>query len=102
MTESTCGRIGRNTLSYCADRAAAAIMAAGKARAVCLDPDGLVTAEPIAGAIEDEIVGVYTPDVGQFALWRQIEVDLRESVRLRKIDGGSYHRHRVAPGRKAA
>ncbi|NID14330.1 hypothetical protein [Luteibacter yeojuensis] len=102
MTEQVVGRIGKNTLSYCADRAAEAIMEFKTPRAVCLDPDGLVTVEFPAGAIPDEMVGVYTQELGRFALWRQIEDDLRECVRLRRIEGGAYQRHRVAPGRKAA
>jgi hypothetical protein len=102
MSETTCGRVGKNTLSYCADRAADAIVSAAKTLAVCLAPDGIVTVEPVAGAIEDEIVGVYTADAGKFALWGLIEGDLRESQRTRRVSGGTYHRHRVAPGSKAA
>jgi hypothetical protein len=31
-----------------------------------------------------------------------IEGDLREAQRVRRVSGGTYHRHRVAPGSKAA
>ncbi len=102
MTEQVVGRIGKHTLSYCADRAAESIMEFQSPRAVCLDPDGIVTVEFPGAVILDEVVGVYTQELGRFALWRLIEEDLRESVRLRRIEGGTYHRHRVAPGRKAA
>lgn len=52
--------------------------------AVCLDPDGFVTVEPARGAIDDEIVGVYAPELGRFELYRRIREDLLFAIGERK------------------
>ena len=102
MNERNCGRLGKHTVTSCADRAAEVITEYSIPRAVCLAPDGNVTVEAPDDAILDEMVGVYTPDTGRMLLWRRIQEDLDFAVIQRRIKGGTNHKHRAAVTRKAA
>lgn len=102
MNERPCGRIGMHTISQCADKAANIISEYKIARAVCLSPDGFVTVEAPSHVLDDELVGVYTAGDSLFGLWRQLSDDLLASARERKISGGTHHRHRVPPAKRAA
>ena len=95
MSEIKCGRIGLHTISRCADKAAHAIIEYLVPKAVCLSPDGHVTVEPVADAIPDDLVGAYTRKLGVFALWGQIETDLRCAANERHICGGTRQRQRT-------
>lgn len=101
MSEIKCGRIGLHTISRCADKAANAIAELLTPHAVCLEPDGHVTVEAVAHAIPDDLVGVYAPQRGVFALWGQIEGDLRCAAVERHICGGTKQRVRVNARRAA-
>ena len=86
--EIRCGKLGRNAVDECAERAARAISERGsdKATAVCVGPDGLVTVEATAYAIEEDIVGVYDRRPGWIELWRVIKGDLLCVARERRIN----------------
>ncbi|KAF1045649.1 hypothetical protein [Xylophilus sp.] len=102
MNERNCGRLGKHTVSSCAERAAAFVVEYAVARAVCIAPDGTVTVEAPDHVIDNELVGVYTAERGHFELWRQISIDLDETVRERRIAGGTHYKHRAAVTRKVA
>lgn len=95
MAEHKCGRLGLHTISRCADKAANTIAELLTPHAVCLAPDGHVTVEPVADAIPDDLVGVYSRKLGVFALWGQIEGDIRCAANERHICGGTRQRQRT-------
>lgn len=102
MNEIKCGRLGMHTISDCADRAAIVIAESSKPRAVCLSPDGHVTVESPGGVVEEDLVGVYAPRPGRFALWQLISEDLLATKVERNIVGGKNHRHRVKKSQRHA
>lgn len=64
-------------------RLASAVCDFASPRAVTIDPDGKVWLEPVAIAVDDDLVGVYTRGPGVLDLTRWIADDLREArVRL--------------------
>lgn len=98
--EQTVGRLGKQSASEIADRAARIVMDAPKSRALCLAPDGTVSIESVAQAIPDELVGVYTKAPGLLALWRQMYDDLRAAITERGIGPHRRTRGNVYTGRK--
>lgn len=101
MPEYTCGRLGLHAISICADKAANTIVELSTPHAVCLAKDGHVTVEPVAQAIPDELVGVYSRKPGVFELWCQIEADLQCAAKERRIIGGTRQRNRTRGNRKS-
>ncbi len=100
-TETACGRIGFQTVSECAERAAIAIREFTTPSAVCLSPDGFVTVESVKHAIPDELVGVYTKG-SQVELWLQLSGDITAAMQERGITGGRANRHRVVNVKRRA
>jgi hypothetical protein len=98
--EQIVGRLGKQSASELADRAARVIVDAPRERALCLGPDGTVSIESVAQAIPDELVGVYTKAPGLLALWRQIYDDLRAAITERGIGPHKRVRGNVYAGRK--
>jgi phosphoribosylpyrophosphate synthetase len=78
--EVRCGRLGKNTPDACAEKAARTISERGtdKPTAVCVAPDGVVTVEALAHALDDDLVGVYDRRPGYLGLWRILSGDLME------------------------
>lgn len=93
------GRIGRDEAREIAERATDYIMGRTKPQAVCLDPDGRVTVEPVAEAVEEDIVGVYTRTPGLIALYREVRDNLVFCVEERGITGESVPRRGVWAGK---
>ncbi|HEY1142277.1 MAG TPA: hypothetical protein VGE88_19040 [Lysobacter sp.] len=98
--EQVIGRLGKQSASELAGRAARIIVDAPRERAVCLAPDGTTSIESVAQAIPDELVGVYTKAPGLLALWRQIYDDLRAAITERGIGPHKRTRGNVYTGRK--
>jgi len=98
--EQTIGRLGRQSASELADRAAYAIFGAPGNRAVCIDNNGEVTVEGVRSVIPDELVGVYTPDTLLLTLSRRIYSDLRAAIDERGIRPRPNARKRVYAGRR--
>lgn len=92
------GRLGRQSASEIADRAARIVVDASTPRALCLAPDGSVTVESVKQAIPDDIVGVYTGAPGLMGLWRLMYDDLRVAISERRIQ--AVPRLRVESGRR--
>lgn len=74
--EFLAGRIRTRKVTEIAERAATRIIDLAQPLAVCLDPDGRVTVEAPDEAAEDDIVGVYSADIGLVQLYRDVRDDL--------------------------
>ena len=81
------GRVGRYTTPAIAERAVDIVLTRTRPVAVCVDPDGRVTVESLAEAVDEDIVGVYAPATGFTALYRSIRDDLALTVEQRGITG---------------
>jgi len=84
VDEHRIGTLRRNPPMRLAEESARWIVQCDGPMAVCLDPDGVVTVEPAQFAIDDELVGVYSPELGRFELYKRIRDDLRASIAERK------------------
>jgi hypothetical protein len=99
MTDTICGRVGRDVVSAIADRAAAVISERRGAWAVCLAPDGFVTVENPAHVIPEDWLGTWNKELGRIGLWREIEDELKDAIEARGIKGEIKYRKRVYGGR---
>lgn len=99
MTELSCGRISRQSISQIADRAARLLMERRDAMALCCDLEGRVTLETPNDAVPDEIVGCYHRGIGLLALWKQMAIDLEVTQKERGA-AKSSGRKRVYAGRR--
>lgn len=81
------GRVGAAEIRAIADRAVLFLMERTKPFAVCVDPEGRVTVEPFADAVEEDVVGVYDRTPGLIALYRTVRDDLTLTVEQRGITG---------------
>lgn len=89
------GRIGQRPNNEIAERAVDYIMGVKKPQAVCLDPDGRVTVEPVREAVEEDIVGVFDRSLGLIALYREVRDNLAFCVEERGITGDPTARRGV-------
>jgi len=98
------GRIGQRPNNEIAERAVDHIMGVTKPQAVCLDPEGRVTVEPVREAVEEDIVGVYDRSLGLIALYREVRDNLTFCAEERGITGEAKPRRGVwaASDRRAA
>ena len=98
------GRIGQKQINEIAERAADYIMGVTKPQAVCLEPNGRVTVEPLRDAVEEDIVGVYDRSLGLVALYREVRDNLTFCAEERGITGEAKPRRGVwaASDRRAA
>lgn len=84
-SERPLGKIGLQSVSDLADRAAERIRRAKRPRAVCVSPDGYVTVEPAGHAMPDDIAGTYSPDTQRLDLWRLITEDMQQLIADRPV-----------------
>ena len=62
------GNINKSPLPYVVDRAVSAIMVCKVPKAVCVDPKGRVTVEPVVSAPGIGLVGVWSSDLSRAQL----------------------------------
>lgn len=79
------GRVGANSVTTIAERAAVHLVTRREPMAVCLSRGQRVTVEVAAEALpEDGIIGVYCPSLGLIEVYRRIRDDLRAEMAARK------------------
>lgn len=101
MSDEHIGTLARLTCEQLAERAAERIMELSKPHAVCIDPDGRVTIEPYDRAVFEDVVGVYSRDLGLIPLYREVRDNLAYVIEQRGITGQRRRRY-VASERRAA
>lgn len=83
MSDNRIGTLARLDYKTLAERAADVVMAAKGPRAVCLDPEGLVTVENPDHAVPDEILGTYDKRPGLLEVYRSIRDNLAAEIEAR-------------------
>lgn len=60
-----------------AEAAACWLVTCDRAMSVCLSPTSRVTVEEPAEAVDEDVIGTYSPELGRIELYRRIRDDLR-------------------------
>lgn len=95
------GTLANYDVRQLADRTVERLMELSKPHAVCIDPDGRVTIEPYDTAVFEDVVGVYSRDLGLIPLYREVRDTLAYVIEQRGITGQRRRRH-VTSERRAA
>jgi hypothetical protein len=95
------GTLANYDVRQLADRAVERLMELSKPHAVCIDPDGRVTIEPYDTAVFEDVVGVYSRDLGLIPLYREVRDTLAYVIEQRGITGQRRRRY-VTSERRAA
>jgi len=101
MAEIKVGTLANYSVRELAERAAERLMELTKPHAVCIDPDGRVTIEPYDRAVFEDVVGVYSRDLGLIPLYREVRDTLAYVIEQRGITGQRRRRY-VTSERRAA
>lgn len=101
MAEIKVGTLANYSARELAERAAERIMELSKPHAVCIDPDGRVTIEPYDTAVFEDVVGVYSRDLGLIPLYRELRDTLAYVIEQRGITGQRRRRYVVSERRAA-
>jgi len=95
------GTLANYDVRQLADRTVERLMELSKPHAVCIDPDGRVTIEPYDTAVFEDVVGVYSRDLGLIPLYREVRDTLAYVIEQRGITGQRRRRY-VTSERRAA
>lgn len=95
------GTLANYDVRQLADRTVERLMELSKPHAVCIDPDGRVTIEPYDTAVFEDVVGVYSRDLGLIPLYREVRDTLAYVIEQRGITGQRRRRY-VTNERRAA
>ena len=67
-----------------AESAACWLVTCDRAMSVCLSPTSRVTVEEPAEAVDEDVIGTYSPELGRVELYKRIRDDLRFEIGQRK------------------
>mgnify|MGYP006894100037 CR=1 FL=1 len=71
------GSLHGKSVMRIAESAACWLVTCDRAMAVCLSPTSRVTVEEPAEAVDEDVIGTYSPELGRIELYRRIRDDLR-------------------------
>ena len=84
VLEYDAGSLHGKSVMRLAESAACWLVTCDRAMCVCLSPTSRVTVEEPAEAVDEDVIGTYSPELGRVELYRRIRDDLCATLNERK------------------